>query len=600
MGSDEGDAVGETLRKTAKLIGPGQWRRWVLLVGLAITVSGFEMLGAVLVYLLVDLASDPTASVELPVVGDIRRFFPDADDETVLVSLAVVLGVFFLIRAGVRVGAAYVEARVAHNAGARLSNRLVAGYLNLPYVFHLQRNSAELIRNGHQAVQAVVNQVFLPVIYIIAESFLVIGLVAVMLFIAPVASAIAVGVIGLSAVLLLLVIQPRMKGLGRVAHATNLETLGTLQQSLHGIRDVKLLAKERFFSRAYSRSRLAMARALYMQRTLAELPRTILELSLIGFIIIFFATTIVSGTNASASLSVLGLFAYVGLRLQPSIQKIIGGLNSLKFASAPLDDLYDDLSTVDRTPPSGSVEPIAFNDSIVLKDVSFRYDEAHRDALHSVDLVISRGEEIGICGPTGGGKTTLVDIICGLIAPTSGRITVDGKDLQDRTRDWQANLGVVPQAVFLLDDTLRRNIALGVSDNQIDDGALREAVDFAQLRSFVDSLPNGLDTKVGERGVRISGGERQRIAIARALYRRPEVLIFDEGTSALDNTTEAALMGALGHLRDHHTIILVAHRLSTVKESDRVLFVENGSITGEGSYDDLMAHHPSFRVMTGT
>ena len=591
--------MGETLRKTARLIGPGQWRRWILLVVLAVTLSGFEMVGALLVYLLVDLATDPTASVELPVIGDIRRFFPDSDDQTFLIGLAAALGVFFVIRAGVRVGAAYVEARVAHNAGARLSNRLVAGYLSLPYVFHLKRNSAELIRNAHQAVQAVVSQVFLPVINITAESFLVIGLAAVMLSIAPVASAIAVGVIGLSAVLLLLVIQPRMKRLGRVTHTTNLETLGTLQQSVHGIRDVKLLAKERFFSKAYSRSRLAMARALYIQRTLAELPRTILELSLIGFIIIFFATTIASGTDTSATLSVLGLFAYVGLRLQPSIQKIVGGLNSLKFSSAPLEDLYDDLTSVEKAPVPDRVEPIPFDESIVLREVSFGYEGASRDAIRKVDLVIRRGEEIGICGPTGGGKTTLVDLMCGLIEPTSGRITIDGKDLPKHARAWQANLGVVPQAVFLLDDTLRRNIALGVADDQIDEAALQEAVDFAQIRSFVDSLPDGLDTKVGERGVRISGGERQRIAIARALYRRPGVLIFDEGTSALDNTTEAALMAALEHLRDHHTIILVAHRLSTVRESDRILFVEEGVITGDGTYQELAASHQSFRVMTG-
>lgn len=590
----------ETLRKTVRLIGPGQWRRWVLLMVLAVTVSGFEMLGAVLVYLLVDLASGPTAHVDVPLIGDLRRFFPEASDQTVLVGLAVALGVFFLIRAGVRVGAMYVQARVAQNAGARLSNRLVAGYLTLPYEFHLQRNSAELIRNAHQAVQGVVNEVFLPVIFIVAESFLVIGLAFVMLAIAPVASAIAVGVIGLSAVLLLLVIQPRMRRLGRVAHTANLETLATLQQSLHGIRDVKLLAKERFFSRAYATSRLSMARALYMQRTLSELPRTVLELSLIAFIVVFFAATILGGTESTATLSVLGLFAYVGLRLQPSIQRIIGGLNQMKFATAPLDDLYDDLSLVEDTPFPAPIEPIPFTDTIAFQDVSFRYKGAHRDALRDVDLVIGRGEEIGICGPTGGGKTTLVDLICGLIEPTSGSIAIDGKELSDHIRAWQANLGVVPQVVFLLDNTLRHNIAIGVTDEEIDDDALQEAVDYAQLRSFVASLPDGLDTRVGERGVRISGGERQRIAIARALYRRPEVLILDEGTSALDNATEAALMDSLEQLRTKHTIILVAHRLTTVRESDRILFVENGAITGEGTYEDLMTHHASFRVMAGT
>jgi ABC-type multidrug transport system fused ATPase/permease subunit len=212
-------------------------------------------------------------------------------------------------------------------------------------------------------------------------------------------------------------------------------------------------------------------------------------------------------------------------------------------------------------------------------------------------MVIRRGEQIGICGPSGGGKTTLVDIISGLLAPSAGRVLVDGHDIASSTRGWQRNLGMVPQTVFLIDDTFTRNIALGIADEDIDEAALHDAVHLAQLDDFIASLDLGLETVVGERGVRISGGERQRIAIARALYNRPQVLIFDEGTSALDNMTERELMLSLKRLRGSHTILLVAHRLSTVRDSDRVVFVKDGRIGGIDTFEGLVKSNAAFREM---
>ncbi len=218
-------------------------------------------------------------------------------------------------------------------------------------------------------------------------------------------------------------------------------------------------------------------------------------------------------------------------------------------------------------------------------------------ALANVSLTIRRGEQIGICGPTGGGKSTLVDLMAGLLSPASGRILVDGQDIAHNTAGWQRNIGMVPQMVFLIDDTLRRNIALGTADKAIDETALTQAVRLAQLEDFIGSLPRGLDTVVGERGIRLSGGQRQRIAIARALYSKPQVLIFDEGTSALDNATEQELMQALKLLRSNHTILLVAHRLSTVRDADRVVFVEDARVVGIDTFEGLSQSNRSFQRM---
>jgi ABC-type multidrug transport system fused ATPase/permease subunit len=300
---------------------------------------------------------------------------------------------------------------------------------------------------------------------------------------------------------------------------------------------------------------------------------------------------------------VLGLFAYVGLKLQPSMQRIVRGINNLKFASAAIDDVHADLVLVEREAPDLAEEsppPLPFEREVLVEGVSFAYEGTDRPALKDVDLRIGAGEAIGICGPTGGGKTTLADLITGLLTPTSGRVIVDGVDIREHVRAWHSNLGVVPQMVFLVDDSLRRNIALGLPDKEIDEEAVSEAVHLAQLDEVVAALPQGLDTVVGERGVRISGGQRQRVSIARALYRQPKVLILDEGTAALDNSTEQKLMEALERLRGDHTIILIAHRLSTVRRCDRIVYVDEGRIAGTDTYDGLIRENTAFRRMSSS
>ncbi len=335
---------------------------------------------------------------------------------------------------------------------------------------------------------------------------------------------------------------------------------------------------------------------MYVRSTFTEMPRTVIELALISFILTYFAISLTRGADVEGALSTLGLFAYAGLRLQPSVQRILSGLNEIKFSAAPVQEIISDLA-IRPFATDERLGPLPFEKAVRLEGVSFRYSGASSDALQEVNLEILAGEVVGICGPTGGGKTTLVDLLTGLLHPTRGQITVDGVDLSGAAGRWFLNLGVVPQMVFLVDDTLRRNIALGVDDADIDETAVRDAVELAQLNEFVASLPSGLDAQVGELGVRISGGERQRLAIARALYRRPRVLVFDEGTSALDNATESRLIEAIDRLRGDRTIILVAHRLSTVGRSDRVLFVEGGRVTGDASYAELLQTHKGFQVL---
>lgn len=587
----------DIFRKVVYLVGRERPGRWGLVLLAAIVASGFEMLGALLVFVLLGLIADPGGDIELPLLGDIRALFGALDDRTFLLGAAVVLGVFFLIRIFVQFGFQYVQQRMAHNAASRLSSRLAEGYLRLPYPFHLRRSSAELVRNAHQTIEQLAPQCFVPVIQVLGESVVILGLLAVMVAVAPLATAGAVVTVGGASLMLLQIVQPRLKRMGGRAQEMRKLTLASLQQSLHGIRDIKVLGAEEFFGKIYRDGRQQLARTLYLRGTVAYMPRHVIETSLVGFILLFFIFTVVTGIGTDRLLSTLGLFAYAGLRMMPSLQKIVGGLNNIRFSGPAIEQVHEDLTLVEHFECQSKGLPLEFARELRLDDVSFAYEQMDRPAVENARLVIHPGEIIGLCGPTGGGKTTLTDLIIGILPPTSGSVLVDGINVQDAIPAWFEKLGVVPQMVFLIDDTLRANVALGVPPTEIDEEALREAVHLAQLDDFVSSLPNGLNTPVGERGVRISGGQRQRIAIARALYRRPDVLIFDEGTSALDNATEAVLMSSLERLGGTHTILLVAHRLSTVKNCDKVVYLEGGRILGVGSFDELRASSEGFRTL---
>ena len=586
------------IRKTLRLLGNSRRHRWVLVVLLAVVGSFLEVVGAVLILLLLGLIVDPETEIALPVIGELQFLSDPGERETLLIVAAI--GGFFLVRALVSLLETYVQQRVIHQAGVRLAAQLFEGYLSMPYVWHLQRRSAGLMRNVHEAVNTLVRQVFLPVIRVGAESLMLVALVTVLFIASPFGTLLAVAVLGPLVFLLVRVVQPALKRYGRTTHQAVASYFSTLQQSLAGIRDLKVLGRERFFARQFVVERSESARAGYLQGTLGELPRVLVETSLLLFILGFFALSIVRGESAGGLLPVLGLFAYATLRMQPSIQKIVAGINSLRFATAAVDEVYGELDTLrragalTRTPPD---EPLDFEHQISFEDLSFRYDNTPAPAITNVNLEILKGESIGICGPTGGGKTTLVDLLIGLLEPTSGSVRVDGRDIRHDARRWQQNLGVVPQTVFILDDTLRRNIAFGLPDDEIDDGTVAEAVELAQLATFVASLPNGLDTQLGERGVLISGGERQRVAIARALYRRPSVLVFDEGTSALDNVTEAALIRMIDRIRGDRTIVVVAHRLTTVRKCDRIFLVVDGRISDIGDFDDLLTRSTEFRKL---
>ncbi|MCZ2837710.1 ABC transporter ATP-binding protein [Modestobacter sp. VKM Ac-2985] len=577
-------------RKCSDLIGPGHRLRWVVVLLLALLAAGLEVLGALLVVWLLAGITTEASAFDLPLLGDLRDVLPGWDETVLAVVVGGSIAGVFLLRGVVIVGQAYVQYRVAENAGARLATRLLEGYLAMPNTFHLQRNSAELVRNTYDIVQQFVREALVPAVKLLSHSLIIVGLVAVLLVTSPVATLLVIAVLGPLVWALLRLVQPRVKRLGQVSQAMSKTTLQTLSESLAGWRDITLLGNQPFFVQRFAEDRRSLSRTRYLRSTAKEVPRVALESCLVLAILSVLGVSLLTEGGALDALPTLGLFGYAAVRLQPSLNEVLAALNALKFVSPGIDLLHADLRLFPppRTSGSPSVEPVPLREELCVEDVSVRYPGAHRNSLTDVRLTVRAGEFLGIVGPTGGGKSTLVDVMLGLIEPASGRVTVDGRDIASSAAGWHTSLGVVHQVVHLSDTTLRGNIALGVPAHEVDETRVAEAVTLAQLDGFVSSLPEGLDTVIGERGVKVSGGQRQRLAIARALYRRPSVIFFDEGTSALDSQTESQLMAALSALRNDRTIIAVAHRLSTVQDCDRVALVDDGRLVDVAPFPELV------------
>ena len=583
------------------IIPRGQRAKWLAVAGLGLVVAAAESVSAVLIAVLVDAMMKTSTSLELPIVGDVSEILPGETPAERLRILAIGIAVFFLFKAALSLTKTYVQARVAQNTGARLATRLFEGYLTMPYTFHISHNSSELMRNASWAADEVVSSFLTPLANLVTQGAMLIFLFGVLVAAAPTVTLVTIGILVPIVLLSLRAVARELGRLGNITKHSVKESLSSLQESLHGIRDIKVLGREPFFAEKFRSARNLLARAKYLYPTVSSVPSLVIETLLVLSILGFIAVGSGDSAVAATSLPVLGLFAYAGLRMIPAMSAIVSSINQIRYGGAAVQTVSTNLEMIDQeseTMPVETAAPLQFVDSIALSGVEFHY-ETGSEVLKGIDLVIRRGESIGIVGTTGAGKSTLIDLILGLLHPTAGEIKVDGEPLHLNLRSWRASLGLVPQSIFLLDDTMRSNIGYGVKDADIDEQALNDAVDLAQLRAFIDSLSEGLDTVVGERGVRISGGQRQRVAIARALYRKPEVLIFDEGTASLDNLTEAALLRALEDLRGAHTIITVAHRLTTVKSCDRIILLADGEIVDEGSYEDLRNRNVTFREMTG-
>ncbi len=551
---------------------------WLLLALLLLTTL-LESASVGMVVPVLGMSTQPSWLSEHPSIQRIAdRVGISQSDHLATWALAALVALFAL-KTSFGVALAHVESRFAYTVQAQVSERLYAGYLRQPWTFHLERNTAILIRNATIEPQQL-SLLILAVLRLVAESVVVIALCVILVVAEPVGALASGGLMGAAVVLFHLLTRGRLRAWGLQRQEYEGGRLRQIQQGLGGAKEVKLMGREAYFEGRFSRQNRHLTHALQRQNFLSQLPRLWLEFVAIAGVALVVFVTVGGDQSLITALPTLGLFAAVALRTLPSINRMITHFQTVRFRSPALLVIARELAQIpaqrgDHAPATG----IVTLHELLVDRLTVRYEGSEVDVLSDVSLCISAGTTVGIVGPSGAGKSTLVDAVLGLLPATRGSVKVNGIDICEDLRRWQRSVGYVPQSIYLMDDTIRRNIALGLPDSQIDDAAVWRSLSSANIDNFVRKLPMGLDTMVGERGVRLSGGQRQRLGIARALYNEPSVLVLDEATSALDGDTEEEVMRAVGALHGRKTVLVIAHRVATLADCDAVYRVAGGKVS---------------------
>ena len=596
----------QALRKLYSLLDSRERRRGALVFLMLLIVAFVEVLGVASVMPFIVVLSNPEIIDTNPHLSWVYGVLGFKSQAGFLYFLGFAF--FFVLMTSLTFKAlgVWAQLRFSHNRNAAWSSRLVGAYLRQPYEWFLNHHSANLATAVLAEVTQVINGALLPAMQAIAQALVAVFLL-VLLFAADPSLALMVGAgFGGGYILIASLLRRRLRRIGNLRRAANQRRFHIVEESFGGIKDVKIFGLEESFIRRFRGPAGTLAQCQISSSIISQLPSFAMQGLLFGGMLLVLLYLMGSHGGLQEALPIVGLYAFAGYRLMPALQNVYQSLSQIRFNEPAIDALAEDLHTLsapasDRLPgsaPAGS-NRLGLRDRVELDSITYTYPGAQRAALQELSLVIPAQKIVAFVGSTGSGKTTAADLVLGLLVPTSGTIRVDGKVIgPGNLRAWQRSLGYVPQQIFLSDDTVAANIAFGLPADRIDMLAVERAARIANLHDFVSNeLPDGYQTMVGERGVRLSGGQRQRIGIARALYHDPDVLIMDEATSALDNITERAVMEAVHNLGNHKTIILIAHRLSTVRHCDCIFLLEHGRLEAKGSYDELVATDERFRSM---
>ncbi len=584
-----------TARKIWGALTPAERRSVVALLGLMLIGTLLETLGIGLVIPAIALLTQRDFSRNYPFLQLTLQALGNPSQQALVTGGMVVLFGIYFIKALYLTFYTWRQTRFAFGVQAMLSQRLFTIYLHQPYTFHLQRNSAQLIANAVTEVTMFVRHGMIPGMLLLTESLVVLGLCSLLLVVEPLGVLIVVGVLGTASWGFYGLTRGYITRWGEARQSHDGLGMQHLQQGLGGAKEVRLLGRESDFLAQYRVHNTESARVGGQMYTLQQLPRLWLELLAVSGLAILVVSMLAQDRALEAVLPTLGLFAASAFRLMPSINRVMGAVQSLRYGLPVINVLHEELNlATPKVVDTGSpVTP--FRNTLELSRVTYTYPGATEPILKDISLAIQRGESVGFVGASGAGKSTLVDILLGLLTPGTGEVLMDGRDIQANLRNWQDQIGYVPQTIFLTDDTLRRNVAFGLANEQIDDVAIQRAIRAAQLEEFATSLSDGLETFVGERGIRLSGGQRQRIGIARALYHDPAVLVLDEATSALDTETERGVMQAITALQGSKTVLIIAHRLSTVEHCDRLYRLHEGRLVEDGIPSTMVPHNPTLK-----
>ena len=593
-------------RQIWTLLSLDERRQALRLLVMAIIMGFMQMSGVASVMPFMTVVANPDAVESNPYLSVPYNFFDFSDTTQFLYFLGIIVFVVLIVSILFRAITSYAIVRFSQLRNYSLSRKLMEGYLGQPFDWFLQRHSADLGKTVLSETEQVVKNAIAPGMHAIAEGVIVVSLVALLIVVDPLlAVGVAIGLGGLYA-LIYMALRGYLSRLGSERLLANRQRYEVVQETFGSIKEVKVGGLEGTCLDRFDGPAKRSAERQATQAVAEQMPRFALEALAFGGLLIVVIYLMQKPGGLEDALPILAVYAFSAYRLMPALQSFYGRLVALRFSGPAITAIHQELAMLqvdlNANLPVKRASPMGLAHHIRLNGVTYTYPGSDRPSLKDISLNISARSTIGIVGLTGSGKTTLVDVILGLLRPQRGEIAVDGELIKAANiRVWQSSIGYVPQHIYLADDTVTANIAFGVSPKEVDQAAVERAARIANLHRFVaEELSNGYDTLVGERGVRLSGGQRQRIGIARAFYHDPDLLILDEATSALDNLTEQAVMEAVGNIGTLKTVIIIAHRLSTVRECTKIVMLEKGQIVGEGSFDKLVELNAHFRALSAS
>jgi len=582
-----------TVSKVIKMLPKRQRIKFISVLFFGVIAALIEVVGVGSVAPFLAVASYPETIHKNYLLSKAYNLFSFSSDKNFVIFLGLAVLVFIVTTNSFKAFNRMVTIRFTSRCRHILATQLMDGYLRQKYVFFLHRGTHEFVKNINGEIQNIFATVFQPFIEFTASLVQICFFSIFLIYMNPFVSLLVFLGVSLVYMLMYAFLRNKLKSLGLERYNLNQDRSRILSEAFWGIKEMKLAGKEHFFSSEYAEPSLKMTSVESKAEVLSDVPKYALE-TIASAVILLYVMFVVVTVGDLLSVSVTaGVFVYAGYRLIPATQTMFRSITKMKFGSAAVDKIMQEFDTV-KDAEALSIEPVkerlSFENNISINNIYYKYPTIDKYVINDVSVKINKNETVGFMGTTGSGKTTLINIICGLLDPEKGDILIDGQKLNhENVRSWQANIGYVPQTIYLSNSSIAHNIAFGVPIEEIDMQRVIESAKMAQIHDFIDShYPRGYESSVGERGVCLSGGQRQRIGIARALYHEPAVLIFDEATSALDNKTEAELMAAIENISGKLTIVMIAHRLSTLKNCNNIYHLEGGRITEEGRYNDLV------------
>jgi ABC-type multidrug transport system fused ATPase/permease subunit len=587
--------------KILSLLDKREKRQLVFVVFILLVMGFIELVGVGSIGPFVSIVSNANMIHTNPYLQKAFDFFNFSSDTNFIITFGVAVAIMLAVS---NICLAFINYLLYSYTGKRnysISMRLFEKYLRQPYIFFLNTNTTTLSNNILNEINSLVNGVLLNFLNLISSGIIAAAIIVLLFMVQPVLALVISLVFSLLYIFIFYTVRKFLDKKGKERYSFNTLKAKYVNETFGGVKDVKILGKERVFLNLFKNPARRVARNNAVSETVGDVPKFLLETIAFTGIIGVIVVLMKGGAKIDEFLPSLTIYAFGAYRLMPGLQKIYRCFTNLRYYRATIDKFHDvfvNLPQGDEL-PSGDISRLPFKKTIRLENIVFSYPGSAKEVIKGQSLVIKANTSIAFVGATGCGKTTLIDVILGLLEAQSGEIFIDGvKITNDNRKMWQKNLGYVPQSIYLTDDTIRNNIAFGVDPQKIDDKQVKNAAKIASIHDFVvNELPLGYDAVIGERGVRLSGGQRQRIGIARAVYHNPSVLILDEATSALDGLTETAIMDAIKTIGRKKTIIMIAHRITTVKACDIIYMMDKGVLVDRGSYEDLYERNETFKRM---